>query len=252
MSESTRVQTYRGATQQAAWEAFQRDAAEAARHDWVPVGHQWGPDFLQVSYQQKPQPPAVHPAQPAPSAQAGPEQPYANTTCPSCGVALDPLPKAKKTCPECAEDIYVRTGPDGLLYLLSEGGLEAWEDNLEVAKLARETLREYAKQAREGWLDGVMVSVGADACPACQAMRVGRSRSRMPRPSRSLDAPARGADATMRPWPWGTGKGTATSRLLGTARPRAIEALTATPPSRPPPLEPRGSDVASYAVSGRL
>lgn len=61
-------------------------------------------------------------------------RPYSRTDCPSCGVALDPLPKAKRKCPSCGQATYVRSGPDGVRYLLAENELEAhdarWEELL--------------------------------------------------------------------------------------------------------------------------
>jgi hypothetical protein len=45
---------------------------------------------------------------------------YASTTCPYCGAALDPPPKAKRRCPACRRTIYVRVGPDALVYLLQD------------------------------------------------------------------------------------------------------------------------------------
>jgi hypothetical protein len=41
---------YTGESGEAAWAAFQRDAAEAARHGWAPVAHQWGQGTLEVTY----------------------------------------------------------------------------------------------------------------------------------------------------------------------------------------------------------
>ena len=52
-------------------------------------------------------------------------RPYSRIDCPSCGVALDPLPKAKKKCPSCGQPIYVRSGPDEIRYLLAESDLAA-------------------------------------------------------------------------------------------------------------------------------
>ena len=61
---------------------------------------------------------------------------YANTACPYCSVELDPLPKAKKRCSGCGQPIYVRSGPDGLTYLLQVGDLPvleaAWAEYLEA------------------------------------------------------------------------------------------------------------------------
>jgi hypothetical protein len=45
---------------------------------------------------------------------------YANTACPYCAAALDPLPKAKKKCPACRRTVYVRVGPDAMVYLLRD------------------------------------------------------------------------------------------------------------------------------------
>jgi hypothetical protein len=60
------------------------------------------------------------------------DRPYANTACPYCSVAFDPLPKAKAHCPSCGQTVWVRSGPDGLRYLLQEADLpvleQAWED----------------------------------------------------------------------------------------------------------------------------
>ena len=59
-------------------------------------------------------------------------RPYANTDCPYCGVAIDPLPWRKTKCPVCARPIYVRAGPDGYTYLLQDGDRhvleEAWAE----------------------------------------------------------------------------------------------------------------------------
>jgi DNA-directed RNA polymerase subunit RPC12/RpoP len=57
---------------------------------------------------------------------------FANTACPYCSVELDPLPESKERCPECGQPIYVRLGPDGLMYLLRAGDLpvldQAWAE----------------------------------------------------------------------------------------------------------------------------
>ncbi len=45
---------------------------------------------------------------------------YANIACPYCEAVLDPLPKAKKRCPACRRMIYVRVGPDAMVYLLRD------------------------------------------------------------------------------------------------------------------------------------
>jgi hypothetical protein len=116
------------------------------------------------------------------------ERRYASTVCPSCGTSLDPLPRAKKACPGCHRAIYVRSGPDGLTYLLSEQDLEAhearWEahhaeqerreaaaHNAEAARQVQRSLRQYAES-------GVMAELSAapDACPACRALHGRRFR----------------------------------------------------------------------------
>ena len=56
------------------------------------------------------------------------ETDYATVACPTCGVHLDPLPKAKKKCSHCGQAIWVRAGPDGRRYLLANSQLAAHED----------------------------------------------------------------------------------------------------------------------------
>jgi hypothetical protein len=104
---------------------------------------------------------------------------YANTTCPYCTSPLDPLPKAKKRCPACGQSIYVRSGPDGVRYLLQEIDLpvleEAWAEdhdaiarteaarmNREAARMTREALRQY----REFGVGSVLL-YAADDCVIC-------------------------------------------------------------------------------------
>ena len=69
---------------------------------------------------------------------------YANRTCPYCDAGLDPLPRAKKRCPSCRESIYVRSGPDGLTYLLQEADLPtlqaAWGEYHEQQEWVRRAL----------------------------------------------------------------------------------------------------------------
>lgn len=55
------------------------------------------------------------------------ERPYANTACPYCGVEMSPLPKAKSKCRSCGQSVFVRSGPDGMRYLLQEVDLPALE-----------------------------------------------------------------------------------------------------------------------------
>jgi hypothetical protein len=111
---------------------------------------------------------------------------YANTTCPYCSRPLDPLPKAKKRCPSCGQTIWVRSGPDGMTYLLQEADRpvleEAWQEhyaklaaeeaiasNREAARMTLESLRSYA----EAGVEEVEFAGGDDeeACPACRAAR---------------------------------------------------------------------------------
>jgi hypothetical protein len=56
------------------------------------------------------------------------DRPYTRTTCPSCEVALEPLPKAKRRCSGCGNEIFVRSGPDGRRYLLTELELETFQE----------------------------------------------------------------------------------------------------------------------------
>lgn len=52
---------------------------------------------------------------------------YARTTCPNCGVELNPVPKAKKRCRDCGKEIFVRSGPGGKRHLLAATELEGFE-----------------------------------------------------------------------------------------------------------------------------
>ena len=108
---------------------------------------------------------------------------YDRTNCPYCGVAFDPLPRAKKRCPSCGEMVWVRAGPDGRRYILREVDLAAhearWDDEMdrraaaedarisrEAARLAAEALRSYA----DGGIQEVEMFGAEDACPACAAV----------------------------------------------------------------------------------
>jgi hypothetical protein len=61
------------------------------------------------------------------------ERQYANTACPYCQATLDPLPTATTACPACRRAIHVRSGPDGLTYLLENVDLpvleQAWDES---------------------------------------------------------------------------------------------------------------------------
>lgn len=70
---------------------------------------------------------------------------YERTTCPSCGVELNPLPKAKKRCRECGQDIFVRSGPGGRRHLLAATEL----DGFEVAWAQHHEARAAAAAARQ-------------------------------------------------------------------------------------------------------
>ena len=65
------------------------------------------------------------------------ERHYANTTCPHCGFALDPLPRGKKNCPACRQAIYVRTAPDFQLHLLRADQVEELENSWIEVMVAR-------------------------------------------------------------------------------------------------------------------
>jgi hypothetical protein len=77
------------------------------------------------------------------------ERPYARTTCPTCGVELDPPPKAKRKCPGCQAAIYVKSGPDNRRYLMKDGELEAfeqlWNSQRESKYLERRARQEAAE-----------------------------------------------------------------------------------------------------------
>lgn len=104
---------------------------------------------------------------------------YANTICPYCSAILGPLPKANKACPSCREPIYVRSGPDGMRYLLREVDLAvieaAWAEhydaiarleadamNREAAQLTQEALRSYRKMGVRS-----VLLYAADDCRVC-------------------------------------------------------------------------------------
>ena len=86
-------------------------------------------------------------ATPAPAVPAGivpgapDDRPYNRDDCPYCHAIQDPLPKAKRKCPDCGQPIYVRSGPDGLRHLLREADLEAheaaWADHYTAQEAAR-------------------------------------------------------------------------------------------------------------------
>jgi uncharacterized protein (DUF983 family) len=108
---------------------------------------------------------------------------YDRTNCPHCGAQFDPLPRAKKRCPSCGQQVWVRSGPDGRRYILREADLAAhearWETynealadaqarrlNLEAARLTREALRSYS----EAGVHRVQMCGASDPCPSCAAV----------------------------------------------------------------------------------
>ena len=108
---------------------------------------------------------------------------YANKACPYCAVELNPLPKAKKRCPSCGQSIWVRSGPDGLTYLLQEAdfpALEAvWQDHHETAernaiehrnRFARESYDATISACKEFGVEEVEYLVSDDACAVCRPL----------------------------------------------------------------------------------
>jgi NMD protein affecting ribosome stability and mRNA decay len=108
---------------------------------------------------------------------------YANTTCPYCGAALDPLPTAPMDCPACGATIWVRGGPDGLTYLLQEADLpvleQAWQEADDAAHqelIASSVARGRAAyesaiaEARKLGVQQVEYLVDDHACAMCQRL----------------------------------------------------------------------------------
>lgn len=107
---------------------------------------------------------------------------YANTDCPYCSAALDPLPRAKKRCPTCGEPVYVRAGPDGLTYLLRDADRPvldaAWDEHHEAEARADAKARmlalgpqmvEQLRDLRRLGVARVEVLRSDDGCRACRA-----------------------------------------------------------------------------------
>jgi len=108
---------------------------------------------------------------------------YANTACPYCNAALDPLPTARMDCPACGATIWVRGGPDGLTYLLQEVDLpvleQAWQDAdvavhqeliANSAALGRASYEATIAEARGLGIEQVEYLVADHACPVCQRL----------------------------------------------------------------------------------
>ncbi len=68
------------------------------------------------------------------------ERTYASELCPYCREPMEPPPKAKTRCKFCRQPVFVRTGPDGLRYLLQEIDLPTME-----AEWATQTARDAAE-----------------------------------------------------------------------------------------------------------
>jgi hypothetical protein len=113
---------------------------------------------------------------------ADPPRVYANTVCPYCSGPLEPLPRAKKRCPACGQPIYVRSGPDGYVYLLREIDLPvleaAWEehrqaqDEARAAEMNREASRLTAEALRSYRGSGIrwVQLLSTDDCDLCGPM----------------------------------------------------------------------------------
>jgi hypothetical protein len=108
---------------------------------------------------------------------------YANTACPYCDAALDPLPTALTECPACGATIWVRGGPDGLTYLLQEADLpvldQAWQEADDAAHrelIATSIARGRAAyettiaEARELGVAEVEYLVSDHACTVCRRL----------------------------------------------------------------------------------
>lgn len=117
---------------------------------------------------------------------------YARTTCPHCGVELNPLPKAKKRCRDCGQEIFVRSGPGGKRHLLAATELEGFQGlwaehqvarSVEAAaaqeqaeRIWRETLRRLGVQVGEYEMDVVGESYRHAALAGIRAALIGDSQ----------------------------------------------------------------------------
>jgi hypothetical protein len=95
---------------------------------------------------------------------------YANTACPYCAVAFDPLPKAKSKCRACGRPVFVRTGPDGLRYLLQEVDLPAMEQAWAEFRVQQKATGALAAQLEQYRRQGTRVEIlpHDDACVECR------------------------------------------------------------------------------------
>jgi hypothetical protein len=89
---------------------------------------------------------------------------YARTTCPSCGVELNPLPKAKKRCRDCGMEIFVRSGPGGKRHLLAATELEGfdvlWAKHYETRTAEAAALQERARTQWRQLLRDAGIQIG--------------------------------------------------------------------------------------------
>ena len=83
---------------------------------------------------------------------------YARTDCPHCGVELEPLPKAKKRCPACSNEIFVKSGPDNRRYLMTAAERPVFEARWQQGQAAEwEARRVRAEAAEAQWLGQLAV-----------------------------------------------------------------------------------------------
>jgi predicted RNA-binding Zn-ribbon protein involved in translation (DUF1610 family) len=89
---------------------------------------------------------------------------YVRTTCPTCGIELNPLPKAKKRCRECGAEIFVRSGPGGKRHLLAAAELDGfqavWVEHHEARSAAAIAAQERAEAAWTQALQDAGLAVG--------------------------------------------------------------------------------------------
>lgn len=89
---------------------------------------------------------------------------YVRTTCPSCGVELQPLPKAKKRCRDCGKEIFVRSGPGGKRHLLAATELDGfevvWADHHAARSIQAAAAQERAELEWRALLEAVGVQLG--------------------------------------------------------------------------------------------
>lgn len=121
--------------------------------DVTPIGPPLGWPVL------PPQPAGLDGAPPPEEYVAVADREYVRTTCPSCGMELNPLPRAKKRCKECGKEIFVRSGPGGKRHLLAATELEGFEvlwaqhhetRSLEASSRQEQALAEWRRLLADG------------------------------------------------------------------------------------------------------